>query len=269
MTKTIMLVHGAWLNPDCWEGFKTRYEAQGYTVHAPAWPYDDRSVQELRRAPHPELHKVGVKQIADHYEDKIRALPEAPIIMGHSFGGVITQVLADRGLGAAAVAIDPAPIAGVFVPPTTLISALPVFLAPFGWARTLTMSRKAFGARFAQTLSKQEADAAYERYVVPTPGRVYYDGLLGIGTKVQFDNPNRPPLLLIAGEKDLTAQHSMIKANYNKQTQAASTTGFKMFPGRSHWLCLDRGWEEVADYALEWAAKNAKSGNVASITRAA
>lgn len=267
MTKTIMLVHGAWLTPDCWDGFKTRFETQGYTVHAPAWPYDDRPVEELRRAPHPELRKTGVKAIADHYEQKIRALPEAPIIMGHSFGGVITQVLADRGLGAAAVAIDPAPIAGVFVPPTTLISALPVFLAPFGWARVLTMSRKAFGARFAQTLSKEEADIAYERYVVPTPGKVYYDGLFGIGTKVRFDNPKRPPLLLIAGENDLTAQPSMVKANYEKQTRAPSTTGFKMFPGRSHWLCADRGWEEVADYALDWSARNAST--VARIGRAA
>jgi pimeloyl-ACP methyl ester carboxylesterase len=268
MTKTIMLVHGAWLTPTCWDGFKARYEAKGYTVHAPAWPFDDRPVQELRRAPHPELRKVGVKAIADHYEQKIQALPEVPIIMGHSFGGVIIQVLADRALGAAAVAIDPAPIAGVFVPPTTLISALPVFLAPFGWARTLTMSRKAFGSRFAQTLSKEEADTAYDRYVVPTPGRVYYDGVLGRGTKVRFDNPNRPPLLLIAGEKDLTAQPSMVQANFKKQQQAPSTTGFKMFPGRSHWLCVDRGWEEVADYALDWAAANASPSNVSPIKAA-
>lgn len=267
MTNTIMLVHGAWLTPDCWDGFKARYEAKGYTVHAPAWPYDDRPVEELRRAPHPDLRKIGVKGIADHYERKIRALPEAPIVMGHSFGGVITQVLADRGLGAAAVAIDPAPIAGVFVPPTTLISALPVFLAPFGWARTLTMSRKAFGARFAQTLSKEEADVAYARYVVPTAGKVYYDGLFGIGTRVQFDNPDRPPMLLIAGEQDLTAQPGMVKANYEKQTQAPSPTGFKTFAGRSHWLCLDRGWEEVADYALDWSARHANTA--ARIDRAA
>jgi pimeloyl-ACP methyl ester carboxylesterase len=241
MTKTIMLIHGAWLTPTSWEGFKTRYEAQGYKVHAPAWPFDDRPVPELRRAPHPELRKVGVKAIADHYEQKIRALPESPII------------------------IDPAPIQGVTVPPTTLISALPVFLAPFGWARTLTMSRRAFGKRFAQTLSKEEADEAYERYIVPTPGRVYYDGLLGKGTKVQFDNPNRPPLLLIAGEKDLTAQPSMVKANFVKQQQAASITGFKQFPGRSHWLCVDRGWEEIADYSIDWAATNARATNVKPI----
>jgi pimeloyl-ACP methyl ester carboxylesterase len=268
MTKTIMLVHGAWLTPTSWDGFKTRYEAKGYTVHAPAWLFDDRPVQELRRAPHPELRNVGVTAIVDHYEQKIRALPEEPIIMGHSFGGVITQVLADRGLGAAAVAIDPAPIAGVFVPPTTLISALPVFLAPFGWRRTLTMSRKAFGRRFAQNLSKDEADAAYERYIVPTPGRVYYDGVLGKGTKVQFDNPNRPPLLLIAGEKDLTAQPSMVQANFKKQQQAPSATGFKLFPGRSHWLCVDHGWEEVADYSLDWAVANARTSNVMPIKAA-
>jgi pimeloyl-ACP methyl ester carboxylesterase len=268
MTKTIMLVHGAWLTPTSWDGFKTRYEAKGYTVHAPAWPFDDRPVQELRRAPHPELRKVGVKAIVDHYEQKIRALSEAPIIMGHSFGGVITQVLADRGLGSAAVAIDPAPIKGVFVPPTTLISALPVFLAPFGWSRTLTMSRSAFGNRFAQTLSKAEADAAYDRFIVPTPGRVYYDGLLGRGTKVQFDNPNRPPLLLIAGEKDLTAQPSMVQANFKKQQQAPSATGFKLFPGRSHWLCVGRGWEEIADYSLEWAVANARTSNVMPIKAA-
>ena len=121
------------------------------------------------------------------------------------------------------------------------------------------MSRNALGARFAQTVSKSEADLAYERYILPTAGKVYYDGLFGIGTRVQFDNPNRPPMLLIAGKKDLTAQHCMITANYERQLQVPSRTDFKMFAGGSHWLRLDRGWEEVADYAIDWSARNANS----------
>ncbi len=259
MSRTILLIHGAWLNAASWEGFKKRYEAAGYSVHAPSWPYDERSPAELRASPAKELRKLGQRQIIDFYEHVIRGLPEQPIIIGHSLGGVITQHLLDRGLGVAGVAIDPAPTPGVPLGPQAIISALPVFSDPFSGGKVKTMSRKFFRTRFAQTVSTEQSDALYDRYIVPTPGKVYWDGVIG-AIPIDWKNPARAPLLLIAGGKDLIADASMTKAIYNKQKRAPALTEFKLYPGRSHWTCLDQGWEEVADIALGWSARQIPVG---------
>jgi pimeloyl-ACP methyl ester carboxylesterase len=260
MPKTIMLIHGAWLNGHCWKGFETFYEAKGYTVLAPSWPLDDRPPVELRNSPHADLRNVGLVRILEHYEREIRALPEQPILIGHSFGGTVTQFLLDRGFGAAGVAIDPAPTSGVLVGRHTIVSTFPVFFSLGSWRRVMTMSRKFFGTRFAQTVPLAEQDEAYDRYIVPTPGKVYWDGLWNAAGKIRWDNPSRAPLLLIGGGKDLIAEASMTKAMYEKQKQAPSRTDIKIFADRSHWTCLDPGWEEVADYALNWAAQSAWEG---------
>lgn len=270
MTKTILLIHGAWLNAHSWEGFKARYEARGYTVIAPSWPFDDRTPAELRTNPHPELRKVGPQAIVEHYEKIIRDLPETPIIMGHSAGGVYTQMLLDRGHGVAGVIYDPAPTPGVPLGLQAIISAAPVFLSFGSWRRVMHMSRKFFANRFAQTLPKAQTDAIYDRYIVPTPGRVYWHGLLGIGPKIRFGNKDRAPLLVVTGGKDLIADAGMVKAIFNKQKRSPSLTEFKLYPDRSHWICLDRGWEEVADFGLAWAEKNARASNVKALrTKAA
>src|SRR5258706_8603724 len=171
MFKTIMLIHGAWLNAHSWEGFKARYEARGYTVIAPSWPLDDRSPAELRASPNPALAKVGINELINHYDRLIRALGEPPILIGHSFGGTVTQHLLDRGLGAAGVAIDPAPTSGVLVGWQTIKSTFPVFFSWGSWRRVMTMSRKFFGTRFAQTVPPAHADAMHDRYIVPNAGR--------------------------------------------------------------------------------------------------
>ncbi|MCW5773264.1 MAG: alpha/beta hydrolase [Rhodospirillaceae bacterium] len=263
MTKTILLIHGAWLNAASWEGFKARYEAKGYTVVAPSWPHDDRAPADLRAAPDPRLATVGVAGIVDHYARIIRALPEDPIIIGHSAGGTFVQMLLDRGLGVAGVAIDPAPTPGVRLGWQTIRSALPVFTRFGFWRRTLTMSRRYFAHRFAQTLPAAARDAAYDRYIVPTAGKVYWDGVTNAAGKIAFDNPRRAPLLLIGGENDLIADPGMTRRMYAKQKRAPSKTELVILPGRSHWLCLDHGWEEVADLALGWAAKHARPGRIA------
>ena len=268
MSKTIMLIHGAWLNAKSWEGFKARYEAKGYTVVAPSWPLDDRSPAELRATPHPDLKNVGINRIIEHYEREIRTLPEAPILMGHSFGGTITQHLLDRGLGVAGVAIHPAPTSGILVGLQTVISTLPVFLSWRSWSRVMTMSRKFFATRFAQTVPAEQVDATHDRYIVPTPGKVYWDGLVAAAGKIRWDNPSRAPLLLIGGELDRIAEAQMTKTMYEKQKLAPSKTELKIYPGRSHWTCMEPGWEEVADYALDWAVKNARPGNVRSLKAA-
>lgn len=256
MTKTIMLIHGAWLNASSWEGFKARYEAMGFHVVAPDWPYDDRAPAELRAIPDPHLAKSGQAAILDHYEAEIRKLPEAPILIGHSAGGTFVQHLLDRGLGAVGVAINPAPTPGVPLGPHAIVSALPVFLDPTSPWKLKTMSRRFFRTRFAQTARPDQADELYDRYIVPTAGKVYWDGITGAVKPIRWDNPDRAPLLLIGGELDLIADASMTRAIYAKQKRAASNTELKIFEGRSHWTGLDPGWEAVADYALTWALAN-------------
>ncbi|PSJ40620.1 alpha/beta hydrolase [Allosphingosinicella deserti] len=257
MSTTIMLIHGAWLNSRCWELWRRRYEALGYTVGTPDWPYDDRSPAELRTSPRTELASLGQREIIDHYARQVQALAEPPILIGHSFGGVIVQHLLDRGLGLCGVAIDPAPTPGVPLGLHAIVSALPVFLDLGSWKRTKTMTRRFFRTRFAQTAPKDQADALYDRYVVPTPGKVYWDGILK-PIKIRWDNPVRAPLLLVAGSKDLIADASMTAAIFRKQRRAPSATELKTYPERSHWTCMDNGWEEVADFTLDWAVRHAR-----------
>jgi alpha-beta hydrolase superfamily lysophospholipase len=257
MTKTIMLIHGAWLNAKSWENWKAYYEAKGFRVVVPNWPFDDRSPAELRANPHPNLAKTGVKAIVDHYERLIRALPEEPILIGHSAGAVWVQQLLDRGVGVGGVSIDPAPTTGVPLGPHAIVSAAPALFAWNGRNRSLHMTRKFFATRFAQTIpSRAQADELYDRYVVPTAGKVYWDGVVTSAGKIRWDNPDRAPLLLIGGGLDLIADASMTKAIYNHQKRAPSKTGLRIFPDRSHWTCMDPGWEEVADLALEWSLAN-------------
>ena len=264
MSKTIMLVHGAWVTTDCWTNFRDFLEAKGHRVVVPEWPYLDRPVEELRRSPDPRLAKMTIKGLVDHFEKQIRDLPEQPVLIGHSFGGLIVQMLLDRGLGAAGVAIDAAPPRGVLPSVTAIRSALPVLLMWRGWSRIASMSFKSFSTTIANTLSQSEQRRAYDRHIVPTAGRIYFQAALGVGNAVDFANPKRPPLLLIAASEDRTSTSSMVKTMYRKQSRAPSRTDIHEFPNRSHWLIAEPGWEEVADKALKWAEVNAKPEGIAS-----
>lgn len=255
MQTEIVLIHGAWLSPASWTRFRTRYEAKGHSVLAPAWPFLEGPVDALQKAPNSKLAHLGLGEIVDHYAQIIRRLPSPPILIGHSFGGLVVQLLLARGLGCAGVAIDPAAPFGVPVHPTALKTSLPVFLAIGGWSRILRMSWEGFATGFAQTLPVGDIDAEYHAQVVPTPGRIFWQSVLGIGSRIRFASAVRPPLLLIAGELDRTVPFSTIRRNYRKQSAALSPTEFKAFPGRSHYLCNEPGWEEVADFALEWAER--------------
>lgn len=252
---TIVLIHGAWLNSRSWEHFKARYEERGHCVIAPDWPFDDRGPAELRAQPRAELARSGQREILAHFEAIIRSLDAPPILIGHSAGGTFTQHLLDRGLGSAGVAINPAPTPGVPLYPHAIRSALPVFLDPFSWRKVKHMSRAFFANRFAQTAPRDQVDALYDRYIVPTAGKVYWDGVIN---KIAIDwaSPKRAPLLLIGGGKDLIADAAMTQAIYHKQRRAASATELKIYPDRSHWTCMDAGWEEIADYALDWGLRH-------------
>lgn len=250
MTKTVVFITGAWMHTSSWDKFKSAFEAAGYTTLAPAWPYLDGNPNALRTHPDKRLGSLSLEQIVSHYEQIIRALPEKPLIVGHSFGGLITQLLLDRGVGVAGIALDPAPIAGVVPGPVSLMAALGPILA--GPSATFTISRAAFGATFANTVPGLEQPKIYDDFVVPTSSRIFYQAAFMLGTKVDTRN-RQQPLLITVGEKDRTVTPYVAKAAYNLQKRSAARTDFKEFAGRSHFLAGEKGWEEVAAYAIDWA----------------
>jgi pimeloyl-ACP methyl ester carboxylesterase len=257
--RTIVLIHGAWMNHESWAPWIVRYEARGYKVIAPSWPYDDRPVAELRSAPNPELAGLGAAQIVDHYEKIIRALPEPPILIGHSFGGLWTQILLDRGLGVAGVAIDSAPPKGVLPAWNAIKAGFPVVSAFRFATKVFHMSLEDWRWGWTHTLSPAEQEATFEKFPIPTPGRVYWDGLVAPFTStlaVNFQNDTRAPLLLLAGTEDRTVPASMNRANFAMYARSKAVTDFNEFPGRTHWIIAQPGWEEVGDFALEWVEKH-------------
>ena len=264
----IVLIHGLWMTPACWSGWAERYRAAGRTVIAPGWPgVDDRSVEEVRRDPRP-LKGIGLRQIADHYDRIIRALPTAPIVMGHSFGGVITQMLADRGLGAAHVGIEPGQPAGVpTLPLSTLRSGLPVLGNPFNRTGASPISKAHFHYTFGNDLTREQSDEAWERYAVNSYNRVLFEGALatvrprsGV-SRVDFAKPDRAPLLIITGSRDHVVPPAIGRATAHKYRSSGSpaVVEYREFPGRTHRMVNQDGWEEVSDYALGWAAARAVS----------
>jgi pimeloyl-ACP methyl ester carboxylesterase len=261
--RPVVLIHGLWMTPLSWEHWIERYERRGHDVLAPAWPGMEAGVEELRRDPSGIAH-LGVAEIVDHYEQVIRGLDRTPIIMGHSFGGLFTQLLLDRGLGAAGVAIDSAAAQGVFtLPPSELRSAFPVLKSPLNNHRAVALSPEEFHYAFTNTLSEDESAAAYERYAVPGPGRVLFQAALAnfnprAATHVDYRNDDRAPLLFIAGGEDHVIPAKVDKANAERYRKSEALTEYKEFPGRVHFTIGQSGWEEVADYALDWAVEHAR-----------
>jgi pimeloyl-ACP methyl ester carboxylesterase len=260
--RTIVLIHGLWMTPLSWEHWIDRYEDRGHEVLAPAWPGLDGDIEQLRADPSVMEH-LGLGEIVDHYEAIIRALPEAPIIMGHSFGGAVTEILLDRGLGAAGVGIDAASVRGVTkLPLSTLRSAFPVLKSPANNHRAVTLTSEQFNYVFTNTMSEEESAEAYDRYAVPGPGRVLWQGALAnfnphTPDRVDFHNDDRAPLLLIAGGLDHVVPAAVDRQMAKRQGKSASLTEYKEFPGRSHFTIGQEGWEAVADYALAWASEHA------------
>jgi alpha-beta hydrolase superfamily lysophospholipase len=252
-TKTIVLVHGMLTNPLCWEKWIPYYQAKGYKVLAPAWPGRDKSVEELRKNhPDPELPKLKLDNVVEHIANFIQGLDEKPAIIGHSMGGLVVQLLLQRDVAVAGVAIDPAPPAGVFTTSFSFLKANFPAINPFLLHQPVMMSFEQFQYAFVNTLPLEEQRAAYDRYVVPE-SRGVPASALGAAGKVDFNKPHRP-LLITAGEKDHIVPAVLNRSNYKKY-KGPSITEFKEFAGRDHFVIGERGWEEVADYCLAWFEK--------------
>ncbi|HVT14402.1 MAG TPA: alpha/beta hydrolase [Fimbriimonadaceae bacterium] len=259
----IVLIHGLWMTPLSWEKWIQRYTDAGYDVLAPGWPRMEGSVEEIRRNPD-ALAGLSVEEIVEHYDGIIRNMAEPPIIMGHSFGGLFTQILADRGLGASAVAIASAPVKGILLLPfSTLRVSFPALSNPFNTNKAAALTADQFHYAFGNLLGEEESRRVYERYAVPGPDHVLFQAGFAnfnphAATTVNFHNDDRAPLLLIAGGKDHISPASVIRANYHLYRKSKAVTEYKEYPEHSHYILGETGWEEVADFALDWATKAAQ-----------
>lgn len=259
---TVVLIHGLWMTPLSWEHWIERYTARGHPVLAPGWPGVEGSVEDLRRDSS-AIARVGVTEIVDHYDAIIRGLDEPPIVMGHSFGGAVTQILLDRGLGAAGVAIDSAPIKGILgIPPSSLRVAFAALGNPGNVRRTVMLTPKQFHYAFTNTLSEEESARVYERYAIPGPGRPLFQAAFAnfnpkAATRVNVHNDRRAPLLLVAGGRDHVVPASTTRSNLKRYRNSKAITEIKEYPDRSHFTVGQPGWEEVADHSLDWATRQA------------
>jgi len=251
----IVFVHGLWLLPSSWDRWATVFEEAGYTALTPGWPDDPETVEEAKAHPEVFAHK-SVKQVADHFDYLIRRLTKKPAVIGHSFGGLLTQILAGRGLAAASVAIDPAPFRGVLpLPISALKSASPVLANPANRNRAVPLTYEQFRFAFANAVDEEEAKQLYETFAVPASGVPLFQAAAAnfnpwTEAKVDTKNPDRGPLLIIDGEKDHTVPWAIANASYKKQQRNDAVTEIVKVPNRGHSLTIDSGWREVSDQAL-------------------
>src|SRR5258706_12291313 len=260
MTKrTIVFIHGLWIHSSSWQPWMDFFDKQGYATLNPAWPGDSATVAECRANPGSIANK-GVTEISDSYAKAIASLSEPPIVIGHSFGGLIAQVILGRGIAAAGIAIDPAPIKGVWqLPFSALKASFPVLGNPFNLKKAISLTFNQFRYGFANAVTEDEARELYEHWTIPAPARPLFQAatatFTGSETKVNTANTTRGPLLITGGEKDHIAPPILGKASVKKYNSSVKT-GFNLFEGRGHSLIVDHGCNEVAEYCLAWLNKN-------------
>jgi non-heme chloroperoxidase len=255
----VVLVHGLWLHASSWDNWVSLLEERGYQPVAPGWPGDSATPEQTRENPEPAANH-GIAEITDHYAAIIAALPAAPVIIGHSFGGLITERLLGLGLGRAGVAIAPAQFHGVHrLPLVQLESAWPVLGHPSNRTRAVPLTRDQFAGNFANAVPREEADALYDTYAIPSPALPLFEGASGAysaKSDASVDTAHeRGPLLMIAGGDDRTVPASVVHAAYKIQQKNPAVTEYQLFPGRGHSQAIDHGWREVADYSLDFLAR--------------
>jgi pimeloyl-ACP methyl ester carboxylesterase len=253
--RPVVFVHGLWLLPSSWDRWATAFEQAGYTALTPSWPDDPETVDEANSHPEVFAHKT-VGQVADHVDRIIRKLNQKPALVGHSFGGLLVQILAGRGLASATVAIDPAPFRGVLpLPLSALKSAWPVLGNPANRNRAIPLTFDQFRYGFANAVSEEEAKELYETFAVPASGAPLFQAATAnlnpwTEAKVDIENPDRGPLLIISGEKDNTVPWAIANASFKRQQRNVAVTEIVEIPNRGHALTVDNGWREVAEISL-------------------
>lgn len=256
----VVFVHGLWLLSSSWQPWRDFFEQNGYTTLAPGWPDDPATVAEAKANPEVFAHKM-VQQVTDHYLAVIAKLDREPVVIGHSFGGLIAQKIAGEGVAAATVAIDNAPFKGVLpLPVSALKSAAPVLTNPTNLGKAVSLTYDQFVFGWANNLDEAEARRLYETYHVPAAGAPLFEAAtanfsFSAETKVDHKNPDRGPLLIIAGAKDNTVPLSITRASYKIQAKNPGVTEIAEIPGRGHSLVIDHGWQEVAEMALTFVKR--------------
>ena len=256
----VVFVHGLWLLPSSWDRWRAVFEEAGYATLAPGWPDDPNTVEDANKHPEVFAHKT-VGQIADHFGDVIGRLAKKPAVVGHSFGGLLTQILAGRGAAAVSVAIDPAPFRGVLpLPISALKSAAPVIGNPANRSRAVPLTYDQFRFAFANAVSEAEAHELYATFAVPGSGVPLFQAATAnlnpwTEAKVSTKNPDRGPLLIIDGEKDNTVPWAIANASYKRQKRNPGVTEIVQIAGRGHSLVIDHGWREVADTTLAFVQR--------------
>jgi len=256
-TNNVVLIHGLWMTPLSLEYWANHYTERGYSVYAPSWPGMERDVRALRRAPE-SYADIGFKQIVDHYEKLVIGLEHAPVLIGHSFGGLVVQALLDRGLGCCGVAIASAPIKGIWTLPYSTMRVVTPQLFTMHSHRCAALTPAQFHYAFMNTSTREESFLIYQRYAVPGPDRVLLQTELAnfnpfAETAVNTRRNNRAPLLLVAGTEDHLIPPRIVKANHRAYRHSTAVTEYKEFPERTHFIIGQSGWEEVANYSLDWA----------------
>jgi non-heme chloroperoxidase len=255
-----VFIHGLWLLPTSWDPWRELFEEAGYATLAPSWPDDPETVEEARANPG-VFAKKTVGQVADHVEEVIGALSGKPAVIGHSFGGLLAQIIAGRGLSAASVAIDPAPFRGVLpLPISSLRSAMPVLISPLNIGRAVTLTFDQFRYGWANAVSVTEARELYETFHVAAPGAPLFEAATAnlnpwTQAKVDSRNPERGPLLFISGGKDHTVPWAITHASFGRQRPNPGVTEIAEIAGRGHALTIDSGWRDVADTALSFVRR--------------
>jgi non-heme chloroperoxidase len=257
----VIFIHGLWLLPSSWDNWAKLFEDAGYTALTPGWPDDPETVGEAQQHPEAFARKT-VGQVADHFEDVTRKLDGSPVVIGHSFGGLLAQILAGRGVAKATVAIDPAPFRGVLpLPISALKAASPALANPANRHRAVPLTYEQFRYAFANAVGEEEAKQLYDTYCVPASGAPIFQAAASnlnpwTEVKVKSKNPDRGPLLIISGEQDHTVPPAIANASYKKQSRnKKGVTEFTEMIGRGHSLTIDHGWEEVAGTALRFVQR--------------
>jgi pimeloyl-ACP methyl ester carboxylesterase len=253
----IVFIHGLWLHGESWHQWLDFFRQHGYNAIAASWPGDGDTTVATRRNAN-ALAGYGVTEIANHIAKQLQQFQQQPILIGHSFGGILAQNLLGRNLAAAAIAIDPAPIKGVpELPFSALKSAFPVLGNPCNFKRAVSLTEQQFRFSFTNAVSRQEARELYEMYAIPAPGRPLFQAATAMfnpnsAVKIDVANPTRGPLLLISGAKDNTVPPVIVKSTLKLYRRSPAVTDFKEFPGRGHSLTIDSGWREIAESCLDW-----------------